>query len=139
MSVGARSKSAVSAPFLRLAYSAPKLNEATARDVIRLTLPATKALPFVRLRAHDQPMWRPECYWCVEPTGNTKADFELGRRYARAAIVAMKADDNRQLIADIIQDIVRDSIERAGRRRGRRNPASLGFLSEVSEIVARSA
>ncbi len=139
MTARLRSRSAVPAPFLRLAYSAPALNDSTARDVMRLTLPATKALPFVRLRAHDQPMWRPECYWCVEPTGNTKADFELGRRHARAAIAAMKADANRQLIADIIQDIVRDGIERAGRRgRGKRNPAALGFLAEMSEAMARA-
>jgi hypothetical protein len=138
MTARLRSRSAVPVPFLRLAYSAPALNDSTARDVMRLTLPATKALPFVRLRAHDQPMWRPECYWCVEPTGNTKADFELGRRHARAAIAAMKADDNRQLIADIIQDIVRDGIERSGHRRGKRNPAALGFMAEISEVMARA-
>ena len=140
MAAKLRSKSSKPAVFPRLAYSAPTLSEKTFRDIVRLTLPATKALPFVRLRAGDQPLWRPECYWCVEPSGNRKTDFELGRRHARAAIAAMKADDNGHLIADIVQDIIRDGIARAGKSgRGRRSPAALGFLTEVSEAIAAAS
>ena len=132
-----RSKSSRAVAFPRLAYSAPLLSEATFRDIMRLTRPATKALPFVRLRVNDQPLWRPECYWCVEPTGNQKTDLELGRRYARAAIAAMKADDDSGLIADIVQDIIRDEIARGGKSgRGRRGPAARGFLNEISETIS---
>jgi hypothetical protein len=137
MTVKTRSRAITPVAFPRLAYSAPSLEDTTVKDLMRLTLPATKALPFVRLRAGDQPWWRPECYWCVEPTGSIKKDFELGRRYARAALAAMKADDNQRLIRDILQDIVKDAVEHAGRRgRGRRNGAARGFLAEVSEALA---
>jgi hypothetical protein len=130
-----RAKSAPSVTYPRLAYSAPTLDPATIRDIFRLTRPATKALPFVRLRPGDQPMMQPERYWCVEPTGNSKKDVELGRRYARQAIAAMKADDHPHLIAEIIQDIVRDGIERAVKGI-RRNPVARGFLAEISETLA---
>ena len=137
MAVELRLKSSRAVAFPRLAYSAPALSESTFRDIMRLTRPATKALPFVRLQANDQPLWRPECYWCVESTGNRKTDFALGRRYARAAIAAMKADDNSHLIADIVQDIIRDEIARGGKAgRGGRSPAARGFLTEISETIA---
>jgi hypothetical protein len=137
MAVELRSKSSRRVAFPRLAYSAPTLSEATFRDIMRLTRPATKALPFVRLRANDQPLWRPECYWCVEPSGNRKADFALGRRYARAALAAMKADDSSHLIADIVQDIIREEIARGGKAgRGACSPAARGFLAEISETIA---
>jgi hypothetical protein len=58
-------------------------------------LPAAKALPFVKLRANDQPMWRPESFWCFEPTGKRDTDVRLGRKYAREAIAAMKTDRKR--------------------------------------------
>src|ERR1700716_3334046 len=80
--------------FLRVAYSAPKLSESTIEGIRRLTLPATKALPFVKLKANDQPLWRPESFWHVAPTGKREMDVRLGRQYARDAIVAMKADQN---------------------------------------------
>jgi len=132
-----QSKSSRPTQFPRLAYSAPAPNETTLKEILRFTLPATKALPFVKLRANDQPLWRPECYWRVEPTGNRKIDLQLGRQYAREAIVAMKADHNRQLIAHIIQDIIKDAVERM-RKKGRRNhgPIVLGFLIGISEAIA---
>lgn len=138
MAAKPRAKSSLSVSYPRLAYSAPVFDPATVRDIFRLTRPATKALPFVRLRADDQPMMRPERYWCVEPSGDTKKDLELGRRYARLAIAAMKADDDPHLIGEIMQDIVRDGIER-NVKGTRRNPVARGFLAEISETLAATS
>jgi hypothetical protein len=125
------------APFLRLAYSAPSPDRSIAAEIRRYTMPATKALPFVKLRANDQPLWRPESFWDVEPTGKRENDFKLGRQYARLAIDAMKADRDSHLVARVIQDIIKDSVDRlGGKRRGRRSPAALGFLTEISEVIA---
>jgi hypothetical protein len=113
------------------------LQESTVEEIRRLMLPATKALPFVRLRANDQPLWHPESFWHVKPTGKRETDVRLGRKYAREAIAAMKADHNSHLIAHIIQDIIRDAAERKGKRgRGRYNPVVLGFLIGISEAIA---
>ena len=126
-----------SAPFLRLAYSAPEADRSTAADILRYMLPATKALPFVKLRSNDQPLWRPESFWHVASTGDRKKDVNLGRRYARLAIAAMKADRDRHLIASVVQDIISDTMTR-GQARGRAQPsaAALGFLAEISEYIA---
>jgi hypothetical protein len=125
------------APFLRLAYSAPSPDKSIAAEIRRYTMPATKALPFVKLRANDQPLWRPESFWDVEPTGKRENDFKLGRQYARLAIDAMKADRDSHLVARVIQDIIKDAVDRlGGKRRGRRSPAALGFLTEISEVIA---
>jgi len=100
-------------------------------------LSATKALPFVKLRADDQPLLRPESFWHVEPTGKREMDVRLGRKYARQAVAAMKADHNAHLIALIVQDIIKDAIERTGKKgRGRRSAIMLGFLTEISEAIA---
>lgn len=137
-----RSKPARPAPFLRLAYSAPlpdnsMPDNSIAAEIRRYTMPATKALPFVKLRANDQPLWRPESFWHVEPTGKRENDFKLGRKYARLAIDAMKADRDSHLVARVIQDIIKDAVDRlGGKRRGRRSPAALGFLAEISEVLA---
>ena len=137
MAAKTRSKSSRPASFLRVAYSAPAPDESIGTDVRRFTLPATKALPFVRLRANDQPMWRPESYWHVKSTGRRTRDLQTGRTYARAAIAAMKADRNNHLIAYIIQDVIKDAIEGTGKKgRGRRNGTVLGFLFELSEAIA---
>ena len=126
-----------SVPFLRLAYSAPAADQSTAADILRYMLPATKALPFVKLRDNDQPLWRPQSFWHVESTGDRKKDVNLGRRYARLAIAAMKADRESQLIASVIQDIINDAVTRSqGRSRARPSPAALGFLAEISEHLA---
>src|SRR5262245_33375791 len=98
MAVKARSKSP-KLTFLRLAYSAPAPHEATGEQLRRFTLPATKALLFVKLRAHDQPMWRPDSFWHVLPTGKRTSDVQLGRAHARKAIAAMQADQNSDLVA----------------------------------------
>jgi hypothetical protein len=136
MAVKSRAKSSRS-PFLRLAYSAPPPDESIVSEIRRITLPATKALPFVKVRANNQPWWRPESFWHVEPTGNRAKDIQLGRKYARLAIAAMKADHDNRLIALVIQDIIKDAIEWSGRNgRGRRSRAVLGFLAEISEIIA---
>ena len=64
-------------------------------------------------------------------------DVRLGRKYAREAIAAMKADRNNHLIAYIIQDVIKDAIEGTGKKgRGRRNGTVLGFLFELSEAIA---
>ena len=97
-------------------------------------LPATKALPFVKLRADDQPWWHPESYWSVRPTGKRGTDVEFGRAYARKAIAAMKADHNKGLISLIVQDIIRDAAHRSGR--GRLSYLALGFLNEISHHLA---
>jgi hypothetical protein len=137
MAVRSRSNSSNAVPFLRLAYSAPMLHDSTVEEIRRLMLPATKALPFVKLRANDQPLWRPETFWHVKSTGKRETDIRLGRRYAREAIAAMKADRNSHLIADIIQDIIKDTAERM-RKKGRRSygPIVLGFLIGISEAIA---
>jgi hypothetical protein len=123
-----------SAPFLRLAYSAPLPQESA--DIRRYTLPATKALPFVKLKDNDQPMWRPESFWHVRPTGNWERDVQTGRKYARLAIAAMKADRNSNLISLIIQDIIKDSVKQATKTGSRRHgPTVLGFLAEISECA----
>jgi len=122
---------------LRLAYSAPEADRSTAADILRYMLPATKALPFVKLRTNDQPLWRPESFWQVASTGDRKKDVNLGRRYARLAIAAMKADRDRQLIASVVQDIISDTMTRSqGRGRPQPSAAVLGFLAEISEYIA---
>ena len=137
MAIKVRSKFERPTTFLRVAYSAPKLSGVTVEGIRRFLLPATKALPFVKLKTNDQPMWRPESFWHIEPTGKRETDVRLGRNYAHEAITAMKADHNSHLIAHIIQDIIKDAITRAAERgHGRRNAIALGFLSEISEAVA---
>jgi hypothetical protein len=123
--------------FLKLAYSAPPPDDLHVAEIRRYTLPATKALPFVKLRANDQPMWRPESYWHVRPTGKRKLDVQIGREYAREAIAAMKADRNGDLIALIVQDIVKDAVDQTGKKgRSVQNPIVLGFLAEISGALA---
>jgi hypothetical protein len=137
MPIKALSNSPVPAPYLRLAYSAPASDRSVVRELHRLTMPATKALPFVKLRTNDSPLCRPESYWNIDPVGTRKVGVLLGRQYAREAIAAMKADRNSELIALIVQDIIKDAIERDGKKgRARHSPAALGFLSEISETVA---
>jgi hypothetical protein len=140
MAAKTRSKALRPAAFLRVAYSAPAPEEAACTDIRRFTLLATKALPFVKLRPNDQPMLRPESYWHVRSTGKRKLDLQLGRQYARAAIAAMKADRNSNLLALILQDIVRDSVHRAARHGGSpQSPTVLGFLAELSGALAANS
>jgi hypothetical protein len=137
MTVRTRSKSSRGVPFLRLAYSAPTLRDETMEGIRRLTLPATKALPFVKLKADDQPLWRPESFWHVQPTGKRDADVRLGRKFACKAIAAMKADRNSHLIAHIVQDIINEAAQRPRKsERGRYRPIVLGFLLGISEALA---
>jgi hypothetical protein len=137
MAARTRSKSARPAAFLRVAYSAPAPDESIGTEIRRFTLPATKALPFVKLRADDQPMLRPESFWDVRPTGKRQRDIQIGRQYARAAIAAMKADRNSSLIALIMQDIIRDAVDRTGKKgRSLQSPIVLGFLAEISGSLA---
>src|SRR5882757_123019 len=102
-----RSNSTTSTPFLRLVYSAPAADESIASEIHRFTLPATKSLPFVKVRANDQPFWRPESFWQVKSTGKREKDIQLGRKYARLTIAAMKADRNFHLVAHVLQDIIK--------------------------------
>src|SRR5580700_6145275 len=137
MTAKTQSKSSRPAAFLRVAYSAPAAGESIATEIHRFTLPATKALPFVKLRPNDQPMLRPESYWHVRSTGKRLRDLQLGRQYARAAIAAMKADRNSNLLALILQDIVKDAVHRAARHGGSpQSPTVLGFLAELSAAMA---
>ena len=136
MAAKSRSKSSMPA-FLRVAYSAPASAQSIDAEIRRFTLPATKALPFVKLRADDQPMLRPESYWHVRPTGKRERDMQIGRQYAQLAIAAMRADHNGSLIALIIQDIIKDAVEGSvKRRRSMQSPTALGFLSEISGSLA---
>jgi hypothetical protein len=140
MAAKTRSKALRPAAFLRVAYSAPAPEAAACTDIRRFTLLATKALPFVKLRPNDQPMLRPESYWHVRSTGKRKLDLQLGRQYARAAIAAMKADRNSNLLALILQDIVRDAVHRAARHGGSpQSPTVLGFLAELSGALAANS
>jgi hypothetical protein len=124
---------------LRVAYSAPAPDEAAGADIRRFTLPAAKALPFVKLHANEQPMLRPESFWHIRPTGKRQRDIQIGRQYARAAIAAMRADRNSNLVALIIQDIVKDAVERTARRGGSpQDPTVLGFLAEISRALANA-
>jgi hypothetical protein len=137
MAAKSRSISSTPASFLRVAYSAPVPGPSTDTDIRRFTLPATKALPFVKLRADDQPMLRPESFWHVRPTGKRERDMQIGRQYARLAIAAMKADRNGSLIALIIQDIIKDAIEGSAKnRRSMQSPTAMGFLAEISGALA---
>jgi hypothetical protein len=139
MAAKTRSKALRPAAFLRVAYSAPAPEEAIGAQIRRFTLPATKALPFVKLRPHDQPMLRPESYWHVRPTGKRQRDIQIGRQHARAAIAAMKADRNSNLLALILQDIVKDAAERAAKGGGPQSPTVLGFLAEISAALANAS
>jgi len=137
MAAKTRSKSLRSAAFLRVAYSAPAPDESIATEIHRFTLPATKALPFVKLRPNDQPMLRPESFWHIRPTGKREQDLQTGRHYAQLAIAAMKADRNASLIALIIQDIMKAAADPAAKQgRGLQSPTVLGFLSEISGALA---
>jgi len=137
MAAKTRSKFGRPASFLRVAYSAPAPDESIGAEITRFTLPATKALPFVKLRADDQPMLRPESFWHVRPTGKRERDVQIGRHYARLAIAAMKADRNGSLIALIIQDIIKDAADRAAKKgRSPQSPTALGFLAEISGSLA---
>jgi hypothetical protein len=137
MPAKALSSSPVPTPYLRLAYTAPTSDRSLIRELHRLTMPATKALPFVKLRADDHPLWRPESYWNVEPVGTRKVGVQLGRQYAREAIAAMKADNNSDLIALIVQDIIKDALRRGGKKgSAKHSPVALGFLAEISQTIA---
>ena len=137
MPTKSRAKPSRPAPFLRLAYSAPMLQDETFAAIHRLTLPATKALPFVKLKPNDQPLWRPDSFWHVQPTGKREADVRLGRKFACKAIAAMKADRNSHLIAHIMQDIINEAAQRTRKdERGRYRPIVLGFLLGISEALA---
>jgi hypothetical protein len=139
MPVKALSKSLPQTPYLRLAYSAPVSDGSTVRELHRLTMPATKALPFVKSMSTDNPLWRPESYWNVEPVGTRKIGVQLGRQYAREAIAAMREDRNGDLIALIAQDIVKDAVARAGKKgRATQSAVALGFLAEISETIANA-
>jgi hypothetical protein len=137
MSARIRSRLSKTGPFLRLAYSAPSPAKQAADEARTYEFLAAKALPFVKLRPNDQPMWRPESFWHVRATGNWERDMQTGRKYARQAIAAMKLDRNSTLISLILQDIIKQSLEEAantGRRR--HGPIVLGFLAEVSQSAA---
>jgi hypothetical protein len=126
-----------SGSFLRLAYSAPAHEEADAAETSRYALTAAKSLPFVKLRANDQPMWQPHSFWHVRPTGKREHDFQIGRAHARKAIAAMKADRNTALISQIIRDMLEEGVERAAKTgRRRHDPIMLGFLAEISQCLA---
>jgi hypothetical protein len=137
MAAKTRSQSLRPASFLRVAYSAPAPDESIGTEIRRFTLPATKALPFVKLTANDRPMVRPESFWHVRPTGKRGRDVQIGRQYARAAIAAMKADRNSSLIALIVQDIIKDAVDRTAKKgRSLQSPTVLGFLAEISASLA---
>jgi hypothetical protein len=137
MAVKTRSKSLRPASFLRVAYSAPAPGESIGTEIRRFTLPATKALPFVKLRPNDQPMLRPESFWHVRPSGKRGRDVQMGRQYAREAIAAMKVDRNSSLIALIVQDIIKDAVGRSAKKGcSIQNPTVLGFLAEISALLA---
>jgi hypothetical protein len=131
------SKSLKPGSFLRVAYSAPAPGESIGAEIRRFTLPATKALPFVKLRPYDQPMLRPASFWHVRPSGKRERDVQIGRHYARLAIAAMKADHNSGLIALVIQDIIKDAVDRSAKKGcSIQNPTVLGFLAEISALLA---
>jgi len=137
MTAKTRSKSSRPAAFLRVAYSAPAAGESIATEIHRFTLPATKALPFVKLRPNDQPMLRPESFWHIRPTGKREQDIQTGRSYAQLAIAAMKADRNAGLIALIIQDIMKAAVDPTAKKgRCLQSPTVLGFLSEICGALA---
>jgi hypothetical protein len=135
--MGTKIRKIASGTFLRLAYSAPSSQERSATKFRPYTLPATKALPFVKVRANDQPLWHPESFWHVQSTGKRERDIQMGRKYARLAIAAMKSDGNDALLAFIMQDIIEDAVERVAKTGRRQHTATvLGFLREISQSIA---
>jgi hypothetical protein len=137
MSAKVRSKLSKSGPFLRLAYSAPLPMDRSAHKLRSHEFSAAKGLPFVKLRANDQPTWRPESFWHVRPTGRWERDVQIGHKFARQAVAAMRSDQNSALISLIIQDIIAASVEQAAKTgRRRHSPTALGFLAEISKSVA---
>src|SRR5207248_2293072 len=80
----------------------------TAAELRRLCRVSCKALPFVKVKENDQPMWSPESYWHTEPTGNPHADYRRGRQYANMAFAAMRQDCGANILSWILEDIVRD-------------------------------
>jgi len=82
-------------------------------------------------------MWRPESYWHVKSTGKREMDVRLGRRYARQAVSAIKADHNTQLIVLIVQDMIQNARKRRDTKGHSLDNAVLrGFLTEIGEIIA---
>jgi hypothetical protein len=70
----------------------PPSHKWTEEEIAQLLMSAIKALPFVKLKKDDQPMWRPESYWHVSQTRNLEQDQARGERYAIEAVAAMRSD-----------------------------------------------
>jgi hypothetical protein len=76
----------------------------------------------------------------VKSTGNREKDIQLGRKYARLTIAAMKADRDFHLVALVLKDIIKDAIKNTGKKGcGLGCPILLGFLAEISEVIAAAS
>jgi hypothetical protein len=109
-------------------------HEWTAAEIRSVFFPTVKTLPFVKLKKDDEPSWRPERYWCVEPQGRWLAQRKLGASYARDLLAAMRADGCRSsVLAHVLQDLIRDCRERDKEE----GPLVIGFLHELARILMR--
>jgi hypothetical protein len=100
-------------------------------------------LPFVTLPSEEcaswGEFWKSVVMWNDEPTSDRCADYQRGRRYAREAIEAIRAEDACSRGLEIVVDRM---IEQAFRRRGPKGALCRGlsgteqsFLTELCKIA----
>ena len=116
----------------------PPAHEWTEEEIRGLLMSAIKALPFVKLKKGDQPMWRPESYWHVSQTRSRDQDIVRGEQYAVAAVDAMRSD-GLNVLHNIFQDMadagVKREIEaRKHKRSAKRDLVMFGFLNQLGKM-----
>jgi hypothetical protein len=116
----------------------PPAHEWTEEEIRCLLMSAIKALPFVKLRKDDQPMWRPESYWHVSQTRNREQDQARGERYAIEAVAAMRSDGV-NVLHNIFRDMVDAGVKREikaqkEKRSAKRDSVMFGFLRQLAKM-----
>jgi hypothetical protein len=116
----------------------PPTHEWTDDEIRGLLMSAIKALPFVKLKKGDLPMWRPESYWHVSLTRNRDQDIARGRQYAVAAVDAMRSD-GLNVLHSIFQDMTDAGVEREiearkHKRSAKRDLVMFGFLNQLGKM-----
>jgi hypothetical protein len=106
----------------------------TAEKTRRRVGPSLARLPFVTTKG-GSPRADVKRYWKDVPTGNGRADFKRGKKYAALTIEAMTADGCAWYLERIIEAIVLDAVARkakGGRHSRALPPAVDGFIHELS-------